>query len=152
MDFVKKNWANILLSLLTLAGAIFAIVHLVALSNVLGTGTNSFRMMSAAIGFLIFFAGLYVYFMCKMFPVSKKVISAILMLTGLVASIFLIIYLAEIINVTNAWATGMRHERNAQIMSALIYLFAFGLLPLVAGLKMICVAYCKEEDRKAGKR
>jgi len=145
MDFVKKNWANILMATLSLVGAIFAIVYLAALSDIFDGESNSFQMMSNAIGFMIFFLGLLAFFVCKMLPVSKKITAAILMATGLLASIFLIIFLAELADSTSDWPSSMSSERNAQIMPALVYLFAFGLLPLVAGAKMLCACFCKKD-------
>jgi len=136
---------------LSLVGAIFAIVYLAALSDILDGADSSFQMMSAAIGFMIFFIGLTAFFICKMFPVSKKINALILALTGLIASIFLIIFLAEIASATSDWPSSMSTERNAQIMPALIYLFAFGLLPLVAGVKMLMKCCMKSEAADAKK-
>jgi len=121
MGFLKKNWLNLTLAILSIVGAIFVVV-------VLSDAPSGIPFMATAgtLSWLVFFGGMAAFFLLRMF-ISKNFIPAlVLLITGAVVTVLSFMFMIEVSG-THRFFT----------LPTFFPLFAIGLFPLFFGIGML---------------
>ena len=152
MDFIKKNWSKLAIATLT---GVMAILMLVLMAT---APSFDFVTFSGIFGLFIFFAGTCAHCICKMFKHTKPFAMYVLATVGLLATIFLAIVWFDSFSgykglsaIPAAYRSSARWVANFGMFLPFAYLVAFGLIPLINGVKkIVCHFFCKEccEEKK----
>lgn len=152
MEFLKKNWSKLVISVLMfLAG----LVYVIALFTTDAT-IKVFETHAAIAAAIVFFWGCVAYYVAKM--LDQKWAKYVLLGVGVVATVFACAYLiyeldiwsdipSKIGGVSNPYKPSMFEYLAGT--HAFTFLIVFGLIPLVKGVKKILCCCCSEKKEKA---
>jgi len=125
---------NILLVIFSLAGLAFAAIYLEAIN---GPGMG-FMELALVINWLVFFAGLAVFFLMSIFTTGRNIARGlILFLTGAAALAITAIHLNEIMDFANLMNANALDTIRAMAFTGLVPLVAIGIIPMFAGLALM---------------
>jgi len=159
MEFLKKNWARLILATLSLTALILVMINIFAVDHLnqnaemadaiaLGPGSPDFMGSAMNIGYAVFFAGLLAFLVCQMLDVCRCIRGWVLITTGILVTTFMALGLAH---VSANWVNAYQHvapfgqgplpydSRWAKfvIFPVIIQLIVFGLFPLVNGSRLL---------------
>lgn len=144
MEFVKNNWAKIVIScLMILAG----IVYIIACFQ-MGGKFELFKGHALLIAAKVFFFGSAAYLICSMF--DQDWAKWILLGVGIVGTVFAGAYFIYVMG--DGWKVyktlNMSWFEYLAMTHALTFLVVFGLFPLVHSIRKLC---CGSKNEKAKK-
>ncbi|MCL2586975.1 MAG: hypothetical protein FWE31_01910 [Firmicutes bacterium] len=153
MAFLKKNWAQLILVALCIAGVILAIVLLARSGELNGTSfAMPFGALSLWVGYILLFCGVGLMLVLRMTKLSNGYAHALLVLTGLLVTVFMIVAMADVIgNWERAFAAHPQMTSDWSILAiapVVIQLIVFGLFPLVIGARRLLNHYHVHKARK----
>ena len=115
---------NITLTVLLLAGAA---VTITVFQDMIGPGVGIMQI-SYHIAWMVFFTGLAAYFVLRIF-ISERVCAFIAMATGLIATVFAVMFMIEMINALS----GAGFMDTLRFLFPAITIVVVGLLTLIVG-------------------
>lgn len=126
MDFARKNWLALTLAILSFVGLILSIVWL-------AEAGGDFMLMTTMIAWMLFFLGMFVFFLKKMFMQDKKAkcFAWTLLLTGLLVTIFAFIGMIDAIDMVSGAPSPYGV---LMVVPRVLPIIALGLFPLFFGL------------------
>jgi len=147
MEFLKDNWAKIIISCLMLVAAAIYIIYLFHID----AKFHMFKEHAILIAGIAFFAGSAAYLICSMFDQDKNWAKYILLGVGVVCTVFAGAYFIHIA-IGDGWkfarAFGINWFEYLALTHAFTFLVVFGLIPLIHGIKKVC---CGGVDTKVKK-
>ena len=170
MDFLKKNWAKIVLAALSLGGAILMMIPLFT--------APEFKFFGACqiLGIVLFFVGMVAYYILKMFDGLKLTRAIVLISTGVLVTTALCIGLGGFVTINSIadaiaakpegamgsaytlfsgstlTATGKDLANATTAMNAILFTYlslilVLGCFTLVKGVKKLICALCGCEKK-----
>jgi len=161
--YCKKNWFVLSLLSLTFIGFVLATVS-VSTGGILPSNVQTgFMGASIELGYLFFFLGITVFLAMGLFGLSKRVRAYAALMTGILASLFMLIAL---IHVIDNWEDAYRWVDNTVvkpdvepswarfiIFPVVIQFIVFGLFTLLFGIQRVMASHkeVKAEEVKPKK-
>jgi len=142
---LKKDFAQMTLACLYFVAAVLVLLIVIPL-----IGDVSFVLLTTYLGIFIFFVGMTDVLVCKLFG-KKNIAGLMLFITGVVVSILLCIaFFHALSNIppSSPWLSGL--QRFGRVFESFAFLVAFGLTPLVFGIKKVfCQGRIKDKVEAA---
>jgi len=162
MDFLKRNWANLILLGLSFTGFLLMLIYLFSVGNLHPRFRPDFMGLTQVIAFTVFFCGVMVIMVMKIFGIKKSIRGWTLLGVGIFVTMFMCLATA---NAANGWngvdgpfrSIGVDGVNLVPVEDGwlrfvlfplIVQLFAFGLFPLVWGTKQILGALECDKDTK----
>lgn len=146
MEFLKKNWSKLVISVLMfLAGLVYVIALFTTDDKI-----KVFEDHAAIAAAIVFFWGCVAYYVAKM--LDQKWAKYVLLGVGVVATVFACAYLIYSIGLWDDYKTLGSKTSLIEYLAgthAFTFLIVFGLIPLVKGVKKILCCCCSEKKEKA---
>ena len=171
MSFLKNSWGKIVIACLTGTAAVLFFIAMITAPEVKFLNTPSFSLVTQFsvlpsfclfFSIFIFFAGTTSYLICKLFGPTRLFSKYILLVTGLIATVFLTIVLIDsfslikdvndnktLLNIANSYDKTL-WTANFYIYAYLAQLIVFGLIPLIRGIHQVVGLFIGND--KAGKK